>query len=192
MFDEVPYSGEMIVPEDSFLRRIPQIVTAKQRVAMDAIVMAADILVVSYRRMREFAISQGPTVGQVDPLLIASIISECWTIVDQLHALRRLMVAADDPNAQHGPNFSRFYVLTEAATHMRNQMDHLDQKLGNFGAKKGLRHPLFGSLSYYYSDTSHGLSGYSLSFQFGRDDGRTAVETLYSRWTVFRSPSGPL
>lgn len=72
----------------------------------------------------------------------AEIAMYCWSIVDQFHAIARLLKAFEI-EAAGWPKLDEFKATVN---HLRNKMDHLGQNLGNLGAKKGTSYPLHGSV----------------------------------------------
>ena len=68
-----------------------------------------------------------------------------WTIVDSVHVARQLLQALD----YNTPRASEFQEKYEAASLLRNSMDHLKGQSQNLANKKR-KPPLFGTLSYVY------------------------------------------
>jgi hypothetical protein len=73
------------------------------------------------------------------------IFTNCWSIVDQCHMLRKLL--EELPHAESNP-LTDFVSKFESATLIRNRMDHLHSQLGNLANTKEQRPPILGVLSY--------------------------------------------
>lgn len=148
------YTGEALITEESFLRRLPAAVEGRPR--FDAIVVAADILTQAFRTLRGLAVETALDVNTVGHERRAIVMAQCWTIVDQLHAIRQLVTPPK--GITPGPSTTAFLAASEVATHLRNKMDHLGGNIGNLSKRKGHRSPIFGSLTYFYS-TENPLTG---------------------------------
>lgn len=148
------YTGEALITEESFLRRLPAAVEGRAR--FDAIVVAADILTQAFRTLRGLAIETALDVNTIGHERRAIVMAQCWTIVDQLHAIRQLVTPPK--GITPGPSTTAFLAASEVATHLRNKMDHLGGNIGNLSKRKGHRSPIFGSLTYFYS-TENPLTG---------------------------------
>ena len=162
-----PFHGQQILPADSFLRKLPLIVPVKKRLEFDAIVMASDILTNSYNSMRQLAIKIGPDSAGIDEHSVAIAIGACWTIVDQLHAVRQLLQPEGDPSRPSGLKTTELLKLLDPAAILRNKMDHLANNLGNLANKSGQRSPLFGSLSYFHVIDPAEMSGCAITMYSG-------------------------
>ena len=92
--DVHPYGGEKLVSDGSFLRRMPQVVPIKERMRLDAIVTAADIIEQSFNVLRTVTAEISTEIEKFGNIERAYIISQCWTLVDQLHAIRQLLETA--------------------------------------------------------------------------------------------------
>lgn len=150
-----PYAGEGLISDESYLRKLPVALTIEERMRCDAIVTAADIITQSFGLMRQFTAQAKAETKNFDNGLRAFLLSLCWTIVDQLHAIRQLLKAK-----KQGPLTLAFRDASAAATLLRNAMDHLAGNLKNVSSAKGHKNPLFGSLSYFHaSDADSAANG---------------------------------
>jgi hypothetical protein len=187
---KVPYYGQPIVPPDSFLRRLPHVVSTQQRLAWDAIVMASDIMTDAFCRIRNEAIARGLDFNCIEELGIAPSIGACWAIVDQLHAVRQLMSFITNSKPPLGPLTQAFMDASENTNEMRNKMDHLRTNMGNLSAMKGPRSPLFGSLSYFHIADSEKETGHSVVLYSGALIGETRVKFANPTERTFVLPVG--
>ena len=79
------------------------------------------------------------------------LFSAAWTIIDNLHGVRQLyraMIAGHEL----GPLSQAFFTYSEDAHYLRNKMDHLSANIGNISKANGGGYPIFGVLSYLYSE----------------------------------------
>jgi hypothetical protein len=136
-----------MLPDDSFLRRLPASLDPIVRLRFEAIVFSSDVLSNAYQSLCEVAARFDHSRSFSTRERIA-LFSSVWTIVDQLHVLRQLIQAMT--NKTPGPNQQRFLDLSQNATLMRNRMDHLSGNLKNLSAQKGRQIPLFGTVAYFF------------------------------------------
>jgi hypothetical protein len=160
------YVGQPIIGPESFLRRFPQIVAVKQRLAFDAMVMASDIVDLSYKNLRELAAEVGPDTSQVGPSGITRGIAACWSIVDQMHALAQI-IRSEIGTSSVGPKTQKLLDSLATATRLRNKMDHLKDNLGNLATQRGPSCPLFGSLSYVFVIDTNTMSACAIALHSG-------------------------
>lgn len=163
--DVHPYGGEKLVSDGSFLRRMPQVVPIKERMRLDAIVTAADIIEQSSNVLRTVTAEIGTEIEKFGNIERAYIISQCWTLVDQLHAIRQLLETAHKKEPR--PFTKHFLEAALSATQLRNYMDHLAKNLPNLSNKKGSTLPLFGCLSYFYSVQKPPMIGHIVTIMSG-------------------------
>lgn len=188
--DNIPYHGQQIVAPDAFVRKLPQVVSVKQRLAWDALVMACDIMADAYRRIRNAAIARGLAFDGLEELEIAPSIGCCWMIIDQLHAVRQLMPFLANMNPPLGPLCQAFIDKSATTFAMRNKMDHLKDNIGNLSAMKGPRSPLFGSLSYFHISEAKNETGHSIVLYSGALIEETRVPIVNPAEKTFVVPVG--
>jgi len=141
-----PYAGEGLIGDESYLRKLPVALSVEERMRYDAIVTAADIIAQSFSMLQRLTSEAKAETENFNYGLRAILLSLCWTIVDQLHAIRQLLKPK-----QEGPLTTRFREAAATATLLRNKMDHLSGNLKNVSSSKRPKNPLFGSLSYFYA-----------------------------------------
>lgn len=137
-----PYAGEGLISDESYLRKLPVALAVEERLRYDAIVTAADIIAQSFGLLRQFTAQAKAEPENFNNGLRAFLLSLCWTIVDQLHAIRQLV-----KTKRPGPLTLAFMEAAAPATLLRNAMDRLAGNLKNVSSSKGLKNPLVGSLS---------------------------------------------
>lgn len=186
----IPYHGQQIVAQDAFVRKLPQVVSVKQRLAWDALVMASDIMADAYRRIRNAAIARGLEFDGLEELEIAPSIGCCWTIIDQLHAVRQLMPFLANMNPPLGPLCQAFMEQSASTFEIRNKMDHLSANMGNFSIMTGPRSPLFGSLSYFHISEAENETGHSIVLYSGALIEGTRVPIVNPAEKTFVVPVG--
>jgi hypothetical protein len=112
-----------MLPDNSFLRRLPANLAPVNRIRLEALVFSSDALIHAYLSLCELAARVSDTDHSFTPRDRMALFSYAWMIVDQLHVLRQLIRAiVNDPP---GPNQAKFLELSESAHLMRNRMDHL-------------------------------------------------------------------
>jgi hypothetical protein len=142
-----------MLPDNSFLRRLPASLAPVSRIRLEALVFSSDVLTHAHSSLRELATRLGDANHCFTPRDRVSLLSYAWTIVDQLHLIRQLFRAISGKIL--GPNQSKFFKLSESATLMRNRMDHLSGSVKNLSTQKGARSPLFGALAYFLVEPKH-------------------------------------
>lgn len=170
------YVGSLLVAEDAFLRRLPVALDTKERMRFDAVVTASDLIANAFANLRRHAIMIGTDINKIDLAGRALMLSQCWTIVDQLHAIRQLL---NPGKAGAAGEFTRaFLEASLPATELRHRMDHLANNLGNLASKRGMKAPLFGSLSYFYSESNPLTDGTIFSIMSGTIHGEQIMSCI--------------
>ncbi len=182
-----------MLPTDSPFRRLPDFVDRADLFLIQTLVFASDVMTVALQRLDNTAALFDVASG--DPIGRASILSDAWTIVDQVHVARQLLRIwfAQEPDADIKAYIDKY----EVAYALRNKMDHLSTNLPNLANAKNMPSPLLGSVSFFrpFADRWHD------GFQQGHVDGeivvisaggmtpRTHVSVMYQDLTV-RLPVG--
>jgi len=154
-----------MLPDNSFLRRLPATLAPAGRIRLEALVFSSDVLSHAYCSLCELATRIGDANHSFTPRERVSLFSHAWTIVDQLNVIRQLFRAISGKTL--GPNQSKFFKLSESARMMRNQMDHLSGLVNNLSTQKGARSPLFGALTYFLVEPKHMDAGSSSATTLG-------------------------
>lgn len=170
------YVGSLLVAEGAFLRRLPAVLDAKERMRFDAVVTASDLIANAFASLRGHAIVIGPDINKLDLSGRALMLSQCWTIVDQLHSIRQLLTPGKGGTA--GQFTQVFLSESLPASKLRHRMDHLADNLGNLASKKGMKAPLFGSLSYFYSESNPLTHGTVFSIMAGTIHGEQTMSCI--------------
>lgn len=184
------YVGAQLVPDDSYLRRLPVILESESRLRMDAIVIASDILSRAYQDLFRLGAEIGANPGAFGISSRATFIGLAWSIVDQLHAIRQLLTPP--PATAVGPASQRFLDAAAPATFLRNKMDHLKSNLGNLSGKKGDRYPLFGAISYVLSDANPETGGLLMTVSSGALHGGEMFPAVNPLGRSYTTPVGLL
>ena len=186
--DRLPYAGEPLVSDESYLRRVPVALAPKERMRFDAIVTCADIITQAFHGLRHFTAEAGVDLEQLGNSGRAYALGQCWTIVDQLHAARQLLMPGAGSKA--GPITQAFLDSAETATILRNKMDHLADNLDNLSKLRGSRFPLFGSLSYFYSPEATSENGHIVTIMSGALHGDDLMPCVNPFDKQFTLPTG--
>ena len=182
------YSGEKLVSDDSYLRKLPVALPLKERMRFDAIVTSADIINQAYNALRQLSMDAGIDLDKFTNSARAYALSQCWTLVDQIHAARQLLLP---PRGMDGGTLTQAFLdASSPATKLRNDMDHLADKLDNLSKRKGLRLPVFGCLSYYYSAEPGADEGYTVTIMSGALHGDDLMPSVNPFNKHFTPPTG--
>lgn len=166
MIEPAHYHGEDIVSENSFLRRLPNILEAEQRMRLDALVFSADMLQHAWITLVQVATSLGSGREGAIRRERALLFAAAWSIVDHLNAARQLLQSLPH-EGEEGPRWKALMQALEPARKLRNQMDHLTQKIGNLAKQKGRRSAIFGTLSYFLAGDMALANGHAILIQSG-------------------------
>lgn len=184
------YRGGALVSDDSYLRKLPVGLDPESRLRMDAIVVASDIVSQAYQELFRLGAEIGANLGKIGNPLRATFIGLAWSIVDQLHAIRQLLMPPRAKSA--GPVTQRFLDAAAPATFLRNKMDHLKNNLLNLSAKKGERYPLFGAISYLLSNSDPESGGMLMTVSSGALHGGELFPAVNPLGRSFTTPVGLL
>lgn len=182
------YHGKLI-PDDDFLRSLPAVLNAKQRIALDTLVFASDILDHNWRQLRAGALAVDGEQARVSSAIFAQFFSSAWQIVDQLDLIRQVigvMLGKDDPAQETEELLERL----ATARSMRNKMDHLSQNIENLSKRTGPRPGVFGSFSYYLSKSDPPTSGHIGVFKTGQFHGEETMPVADPRGREMRDVVG--
>ena len=84
------YCGGPLVEPASFLRQLPVCVPDDVRIIFDAIVVASDVIAQAFSVLRTSA-CQIDIEKDLEDIIRARLIGQCWAIIDQLHTIRQLV-----------------------------------------------------------------------------------------------------
>jgi len=149
-----PFSGELILEEGDFLRRLPLLLNARQRMTIEALVHIADCLAASYRAMHSAALLAARDEDMLPIFARADLSNAAWSIVDDLYAAQNLIRILGE---ERGPASTQLLEALEPAALARNGMSHLHERIGpkvpgGLLTAKGLRRAVFGSVSFFHID----------------------------------------
>ncbi|HWA42762.1 MAG TPA: hypothetical protein VHA10_06090 [Hypericibacter adhaerens] len=132
---------------DSFLSRLPSVIALEQRLALEAIGYALDLICLAYRRMLAQLRAVSPISDEsISRSLLVLIFADAWLIVDQAHMLRSLLRSIEPKIST--PTIREFISTFENATFLRNEMDHLHQNINNISKSKKVLPPIYGAVSF--------------------------------------------
>lgn len=145
------YDGRIILSDDSLLRNLPNIIDSLERMQLDAIVLAADMIAYHWQHMRASAITAAQDPEKITQLDRVAMISSAWSIIDRLECIRLVaQVGLARIQETAGSKLQKLIDSLQPVNTIRNCMDHLGERLDNFSKAKGDRSALFGSLAYAY------------------------------------------
>jgi hypothetical protein len=142
-----------MLPQNAFLRRLPDVVDAEQALRCEALVFSADSISINYNKLRFIAAKYGERADDFHNIDRVHLFNAAWQIVDQVHCVCLILRALtmDRELSEAAAFCSKFLV----ARNMRNRMDHLNDNARNRAAAKGPLPPLFGSISYLAVDPTN-------------------------------------
>jgi hypothetical protein len=140
-----------MLTEESFLRNLPVVIEARQRLELEAIGFAISAFAYSYERLREEAVA----LSKLDQESKSKrdhtpIFANAWAAVDAVHLIRQL-IGAVKPSAS-ASILHAFVDETASATLLRNRMDHIHNNIRNLALRSGQPSPIFGALSFVVVD----------------------------------------
>lgn len=146
--------GDLILDEDNFLRRMPLLWEARQKLIVDALVHVSDCLYAAFDQLRGVAIKIAAAPEAATLLDRAQISNAAWSIVDDLYTAKQLVENFGD---RRGPVTTRLLKALEPAAMLRNGMDHLSSGIGKSAAgnlvkMQGARRAIFGAVSFLHVD----------------------------------------
>lgn len=156
--EDHPYSlvkGGSMLPSDAFLKTLPMVIAAEQRLTIDAVRVTADLAAAAYCNLVEVALA---TASENDAGASTALVLHAWSFVDQLYAVRKLLERLGE--VASGPRVTAFLDVSSEAAHLRNRTDHLHSKISNISAKKDAERSLFGCVSYCLDPELAGHSGH--------------------------------
>jgi hypothetical protein len=119
------------------------------RLRFEALVFAADVLTFAFSSIRDITARYGADILSISLHDRIALFTHAWTMVDQIHILRELIKTTTPTGKQMGPNQKSFYDTYEAASFMRNKMDHLTGMFQKLASRRGIHPPFFGAISYF-------------------------------------------
>ncbi|WP_140867721.1 hypothetical protein [Sphingomonas oligophenolica] len=154
--------GDPVIAEGSFHRRIPAGLAPESRIAMDAIILCADIVTCDWRRLQHGLLTIGMETEGITPLQRADLWGAAWNIVDQIHLARE--IARRISSSPPGPATQAFLNDTKVTTLVRNCMDHIPEMLPQHGISKK-QTPIFGVLNWFFwpNPPEYPYFGFSMS-----------------------------
>jgi hypothetical protein len=136
--------------KNSFFRKTPSAIGLEQRLIFEAAGWAIEMISWSNDRLKSAAARIDPNSKNFPSLEAREMFACAWSIVDQTHMLRELLKRLE--TAEAGPTLE-FIEKYEAASDIRNKMNHLHQNIPNLANKKSAVTPVFGALSFCMART---------------------------------------
>jgi len=133
-----------MIPENSFLRKIPLAYETQGRMELEAIAFATNSIYLKHSQIYNWAIAcDSASFSNVPYQERLDLFLNLWSIVDQADALRRLL-----QKGKASLVISDFLAIADPAQQMRNKMDHLPQNIPNMAGKSGKVLPIYGVFSF--------------------------------------------
>lgn len=134
-----------MLPNDDFLRHLPVAISAVDRLRLETLVFAHDLMEIAYGRLCELGLIFNEE-HKSDYQRVA-MFGDAWTIVDQVHVVRQVLLSLT--GADRKADTLTFISDFSAAQSLRNKMDHLNQNIPNRAKSKVNGNALFGQLSFF-------------------------------------------
>ncbi|MER9270456.1 hypothetical protein [Mesorhizobium sp. M0643] len=133
-----------MLPNDAFLRRLPESFNGAQAIQLEALLFSADSAEFSYDEIKSVSLEHRQKILVAPPTVRTRMFIHAWNIVDSLHVIRQVIHALNIVPSAGCENFRDKY---EVATKMRNKMDHLSQNATNI-SRSSAQAPIYGSIGY--------------------------------------------
>ncbi len=132
---------------NAFLRKLPHVLDPTQRIFLEAIVFSTDAMDICFNRILATAQHYRLDIFSSGDFIKKQMIMDSWAIVDFVHNIRQSLFRLGfqvKPGARKD-----FFDNFEAATLLRNAMDHIGSNARNIANRK-VRLPIYGVLGYLY------------------------------------------
>ena len=135
------------VPSDSPLLNPPSSLALKQRVAIDGVRLALDMLGMTwYRLEKELAVISTDRETPLTRARLTSVYTDAWIIVDVVHRLRLILIAL--PGLKHSLEIELAVREFAEARAIRDAFQHIDKELKN---AVDHRRPLWGTITWLWT-----------------------------------------
>jgi hypothetical protein len=134
-----------MLPDDAFLRRLPNIVNPPEVLYIEALVFSADTVEMSLAAIRRITIQQGKDICSAPRIVQTELFTHGWAIINSLHVVLQILHVIQYKT----PQANAFFAKYRDARTLRNKMDHIHQNARNTANAKG-RPPLFGVMAYVH------------------------------------------
>jgi hypothetical protein len=134
-----------MLPDDAFLRRLPNIVNPPEVVYIEALVFSADTVEMSLAAIRRITIQQDKNICEAPRIVRTELFTHGWAIINSLHVVLQVLHVLQYKT----PLANAFVAKYRDAHTLRNKMHHISQNAKNTVNAKG-RPPLFGVISYVH------------------------------------------
>jgi hypothetical protein len=143
----MPQTIPLIVPEDCFLRRLPLGLALHQRMQLDAIRVAADMIGIANHR----AISEAMFMCREEQLKpsrmsMTALLLDAWSVISHCHTMRQVLRSLQFNTAQT----NAFIAATKVTSEIRDAQQHYHTQITNRAKKKKGTAPLYGALTWTY------------------------------------------
>ena len=118
---------------------------AVDRLRIETLIFAHDLMEVALSRLYAKGLAFEDGGGRNADRI--SMFSDAWTIVDQIHVARQVLLSLTDKS--HRSDTQAFIDDYSVAWALRNKMDHINENMLNLANKKGTGNALFGQLTFF-------------------------------------------
>jgi hypothetical protein len=135
------------IPDDSPLRNPPDSLPPAQKVAIDGLRYAADMIGLGAERLDSdlLTVSKAPQSDQIPRALFTSCVADAWSIIDNLWRLNLLLQRT--PGLKRTPDVELHLRALRTVEDLRHGFQHLDERIAVCAGKEL---PLWGTLAWAY------------------------------------------
>lgn len=141
-----------LVSDASILRALPNALDPAQRLRLNALVFASDIIDHDWAEIFSVIKEVGGDVEAMTERRRTSLFASVWSIVDQLDFIRQLSRSLLPAEAIPNPKLQHLCENLAIVRSLRNKRDHLNQNIPNIANASGIRSSLLGSIAYFLAD----------------------------------------
>ena len=145
-----------IVPDDCFLRKLPTGLILEQRMQLDALRVAAEMVGLANFRLMNLALHIcREEVLKPSRTSMSALLLDAWSIVSHCHTIREILTALKFTT----PEIAVFLAATEQVSEVRDAQQHYQDQFPNRSKKKRKTAPLYGAVAWTYVKDPPPLTG---------------------------------
>ncbi|MCW4460457.1 hypothetical protein OK349_01970 [Sphingomonas sp. BT-65] len=117
------------------------------RIRLETLVFAHDQMEIAYRRLFQHL---SDLVGAPPYDIRALLFSDAWTIVSQVHVVRKILKSLTDE--ERSVEVQSYLDDFQSAKHLRDKISHLNEQIPNLVNGQGNSDSIFGTISFFRPD----------------------------------------
>jgi hypothetical protein len=137
-----------MIPEDCFLRKLPIGISLVQRMKLDGVRIAAEMVELSNNRLIAVALHISRE-QQLNPNgdSMTALQTDAWSIVNHCHTIRKILQSSPEIDTN---GIATFLESTKDVSEVRDAHHHYYSQIENRSQKKRKTFPLYGAVSWTY------------------------------------------